>query len=455
MTRIPTASRTLLAGALALLSSAAFAQQGAIPAQPIPQPLPVVPPTSPTSPSQQPEPFGRFLQPGTTVLQRPRPEYDPLGLRFGNWFFYPKFEFDEVYNDNILATKSNRRNDFISVLAPALELRTRVPEVYDLDLTAGAAIGRYARFDGESYNDGFAAADGSYNITRNLVALGGVRVQRLHEERDSPDAPGNAAGPTQFTAATATAGLASRGLRFGWQVDGGIRHEDYDNVGAVGGGTIDESIRNVDIYSANLTGTYELAPNYQAFVRGGFNHRDYEKTFFPDRNSDGYRIDAGGRFNLTGVTFGELFIGYLDQEYKSPLPSIHGVDFGGRLVWNASQITTVSFNADRRVQDSNNFTGGIFSPGYLRSNVGVSVDHELLRNVLLNGFVNFQNDDYKGIDRNDDRFDLGGGARYMFTRNLYLGGSYTFTHRDSSGLASGSFNSFERNLFLLRLGAQL
>jgi hypothetical protein len=455
MTRTQTASRALLAGALALLATNAVAQQGTVPAQPIPQLAPVRPPIAPTAPGQAPEAFGRFLTPGSTVLQRPRPEYDPLGMRFGNWFFYPKIELDEVYNDNIFARKGNRKDDFITVVSPTLDLRSRVPDVYDVDLTAGANIGRYARFDSENYNDGFAAADGSYNITRNLLALGGLRIERLHEERDSSDSPGNAAEPTEFTASTATLGLASRGFRFGWQIDGGIRHEDYDNVPAIGGGTIDQSTRDVTIYTTNLTGTYELAPNYQAFVRGGYNHREYDHTSVPDRNSDGYRIDAGARIDLGGVTFAEAFIGYLDQQYKSPFPSISGVDFGGKLVWNATQITSVTLAADRRVQDSNNFSAGAASPGYLRSNVGASVDHELLRNVLLNGFLNFQNDDYEGIDRTDNRVDLGGGVRYMFTRNLYLGGSYIFSHRDSSGLSSGSANGFERNLFLVRLGAQL
>jgi hypothetical protein len=458
MKRTDTACRALLAGAFALLSTAALAQQGAVPAQPIPQTAPVLPPTSPVAPGQQPEAFGRFLTPGTTVLQRPRPEYDPLGLRFGNWFFYPKLEVDELYNDNIFATRSGRKDDFITVISPTLDLRSRVPDVYDVDVSAGANIGRYARFDSESYEDGFGAVDGSYNITRNLIALGGVRVQRLHEERDSPDRAGGAAEPTKLSTASGTAGIASRGLRIGWQLDAGVRREDYDNVAAIGGGTIDQSERDVTIATVNATGTYELAPNYQAFIRGGYNHRDHDNIITVDRTSDGYRIDVGARIDLGGVTFAEAFIGYLDQEYKSPLSSISGVDFGGRLVWNASQITTVTAIADRRVQDSNSFVaggGGIFSPGYLRSNVGATVDHELRRNVLLNGFVNYQNDDYEGIDRTDDRFDLGGGVRYMFTRNLYLGGSYTFSHRDSSGINSGSANSFERNLFLIRLGAQL
>ena len=44
-------------------------------------------------------------------------------------------------------------------------------------------------------------------------------------------------------------------------------------------------------------------------------------------------------------------------------------------------------------------------------------------------------------------------ARYLLNRNVYLGATYTYTKRDSSGTAA--FGAFSRDLFLVRLGAQL
>jgi hypothetical protein len=458
MKRTLTASCAALA--LAVLGPAAYGQQGGvIPAQPIPTPGQPALPLAPTSPTQQPEAFGRFLERGTTVAQRPRPELDPLGLRFGNWFLFPRIELDEAYNDNVFATKGNRKDDFITVVTPNLELRSRVPDVYDVDLSAGAAVGTYARFSGENYGDYFAGGDGTYNITRNLLLLGGLKFQHLHEERDSPDQVGTSARPFEFNQETATVGVASRGLRIGWQLDAGYQREDWDNEPAVGGGIIPGGVRNVNIYTANATGTYEIAPAYQAFARLGYNARDYDNSGFINRNSDGWRFDVGARIDLTGITWAEVFLGYLTQDYTSAtLGSIHALDAGAKVVWNATQLTSVIFNADRRAQDANTFAlaasgSPVNSPGYLRTNIGVGVDHELLRNVLLNGFANYQIDDYQGIDRSDNRVDIGGGVRYMLNRNVYLGGSYTFSHRDSNGTTSGI--DFERNLFLVRLGAQL
>ena len=76
-----------------------------------------------------------------------------------------------------------------------------------------------------------------------------------------------------------------------------------------------------------------------------------------------------------------------------------------------------------------------------------------MRNIIVTGRVGYQNDDYEGIDRSDDRFDIGAGVRYSLNRNLYLGGSYTFSKRVSDGAAAAG--EFDRNIFLIRLGAQL
>ena len=57
----------------------------------------------------------------------------------------------------------------------------------------------------------------------------------------------------------------------------------------------------------------------------------------------------------------------------------------------------------------------------------MSLDHELLRNVLLNVIVSYETDDWKGIDRTDKISGLGAGVKYLLNRNVYLGLTYTFS----------------------------
>ncbi len=441
-----------------VLASAAQAQIDLPPAPPT-----AAPPVSPTEPSQRPEDFGQLLQRGQSVTERPRPEYDPLGLRLGSFFLYPKLEADELYNDNVFATKTNTKDDFVTVVSPTLDLRSNWG-VHELDLRAGASVGTYAKQSSENYGDYFAAAQGRYDVSATFAGLAGLKYEHLHEERDSPDAPGGAANPVEFDAYTGTLGLTQHGLRIGYLASFDFRREDYQNVAAIGGGTINEKVRNVNVYAPSLRVSYEFAPRYEAFARVSGNIRDYDNSTggvagVPDRNSSGYRADVGATIDLTGITYAEVYAGYLNQDYRSSaLGSIGGLDFGARIVWNVTELTSISLNGQRQVQDENTIalnSQGLSanSPGYLRSTVALAIDHELLRNLLLHGEVDYENDDYKGIDRTDDRFDVGAGLRYLFTRNFYLGGSYTYTNHSSAG--TSATGQFSRDLFLLRLGAQL
>jgi hypothetical protein len=422
------------------------------------------PPVAPTVPELRPEPFGYYLQRGQSVTERPRPELDPLGIHAGGFFIYPRAELDQVYNDNIYASGSGRVDDLITVISPSVDVRSNWSN-HALNAEAGVSSGFYWDNSSENYTDAFAGTDGRYDITRNLAAFGALRYDHLHEERDSPDNPGfvvgGAAEPVIYDAYSARAGVVSRGLKIGYQADVGFRREDFQDVDRVGGGTLDQDARDVNVYLANLRLSYEFTPRYEAFVRAGYNHRSYDNDDPAGftRDSNGYHADVGATIDLTGVTFAEVYVGYVLQDYDaSELGKIDGIDFGTRLVWNVTQLTSVSANIDRRVQDSNTaalLANGVTanSPGYLQTNVGLTVDHELLRNVLLSGRIGYQNDDYEKIDRTDDRFDIGAGIRYSFTRNFYLGGSYTYSNRSSDGAAAGG--DFNRNLFLIRLGAQL
>jgi hypothetical protein len=442
------------AATVALVASDVLAQQ----LPPLPTPTP---PVAPTSPGLRPEPYGRPLERRDTVLDRPRPELDPLGVRLGAFFLYPRVILDELYNDNVFATARNRRHDFITVVSPSAQLLSNWSQ-HQLELRTGASVGTYVRTSSENYGDYFVSGNGRYDISRNLFGYAGARYDHLHEERDSPDTTVGTTRPVEFDVYQTNVGIASTGFRIGYDASVGFRREDYSNTPGAGGTTILQDGRDLNTYTGAVRVNYEIFPRYQAFVRGEVNHREYDNVggiFGPARNSNGGRGDVGITIDLTGVTFAEAFVGYIIQDYENAaFSNIQGVDFGGRVVWNPTQLTTVTFLVDRRVQDTNTVAlssqgVSVNSPGYLRSDAGVTVDHELLRNVLLNFRLNYQNDDYKGIDRSDNRYDIGAGARYFLNRNIYLGASYTYTKRESTGLAK--LQDFDRNLVLIRLGAQI
>ena len=435
--------------ALSLAPVAAVAQTE--PMVPIP-PLPVAP-NVPVGP-------GVPLERGFTVVDRERPEVAPLGMRLGSWFFFPRAEVDELYNDNIFAGSggpgSFKGNDLITAVVPGFDLRSNFP-TNALNLSAGAVLSYYARHSSFNTQDAFGAADGRLDVDATHDVHGGLRVEKAHEDPGAPNVPGNVAEPVLYNTYTANAGFAQTRLRIGYSADVTARRQEYQAVPLVGGGLAQESERNNNSYEAALRPYYEFVPNYQGFVRGAYNIRRYDHVQFlqSTRNSHGFRADVGARVDLTGLAYAEFFVGYLRQEYRSAtFGSISGLDAGANLVYNITPITSLTLKGARTVQDTNfAIVGNAPSPGYLESSVGLSVDHELLRNLLLNGTATFVNDDFKGIDRTDNGYLAGAGAKYLLNRNLYLGANYTFERRISSG-ASG-IGPFSRNIVMVRISTQL
>lgn len=436
--------------ALGMIPAAAWAQaQLGEPMLPVPF-LPVSP-NVPIAP-------GVPLERGLTVVDRQRPELSPLGVRFGDWFFFPRAEVAEIYNDNIFATPTSQTHDFITALAPSFDLRSNFPR-NALNVSAGGIFSWYKKNSAFNTQDAFGAVDGRIDVDATHDIHAGVRATRAHWDPGNPNFPGAAAGPVIYNTYTGNAGFAQTRLRIGYSADFTAERDEFQAVPATGGGPpIPQSENNNNDYQGTLRAYYEFVPNYQAFIRGSYDKRNYDHPplFSPTRDSDGYRVNVGARIDLTGITYTEVFVGYLRRIYSASIfGSAGGIDVGANIVWNPTQLTSVSLKSLRTVEDVNPSAIGssTVSPAYVHTTAGLSLDHELLRNVLLNANVSYANDAFKGLPRTDNGYLAGAGVRYLLNRYLYLGANYVFERRYSSGAAA--ITPFSRNIFMLRISTQL
>jgi hypothetical protein len=444
---------SLIGLGVALAPGTVLAQVFTEPLVPVP-PLPIAPPIpgAPVAPADQ------FLPRGESVVDRPRPEYDPLGIRFGEFFFFPRTEVDEAYNDNIFATRSSKTSAFITTLAPSFDLRSNFPQ-NAINVSGGGSFIRYSNNTSLNSDNGFGDVNGRLDVDNTHFFTGDVRAERSHIDLGAPEVPGNAASPLKFNDYNATAGFDQYRLRIGYEATVSVRREEYEAVPLVGGGVLSESNLNNFASEVALRPYYEFTPGYQGYLRVSYNRRDYDHAQgngVPTLTSDGYRADLGGRVNLTGVTYLDGFVGYLDQSYAAAqFGKISGIDFGARVVWNVTQLSSLSFGVSRTVEDINEavLEGITNSPGFLETTAVASIDHELLRNVLLNGTVSYTHNAFQNITRVDNIYAGTVGAKYLLNRHLYLGGSYSYQRYNSTG--QGAQTPFTQNIFLLRISTQL
>ncbi|WP_316977178.1 outer membrane beta-barrel protein [Shumkonia mesophila] len=401
--------------------------------------------TPPATPQEQmevqPEPGER-----DTVTTRQRPEYDPLGVRLGGFFLYPQAELSEIYRDNIFYSDGNKESDFITVLSPSLLLKSNWNN-HALNLFADADIGRHMDNSDEDYEDWRTGFDGRVDIDRSANITGGFQFAERHENRSSPDSPTDAAEPVTYSEYGPQAAIFKRFNRLSMRLGGDLKVLDYDDATTNAGGTRDQDGRDRMETEGSFRMGYEIVPQYEAFVQGAVNQRDYDETGTVNRDSQGWEGRAGVALDLGGLMFGNVFVSYMSQDFDDPtLETIDGPGFGGDLTWNPTRLTTAKFAAQRTIEETT--LGG--AAGSLSTQVRVGVDHELLRNVILSADAAYENNDYEGISREDDIISFGGGGDYLLNRYVRLRLRYTYETRDST--AAGS--DYDTNTVFLRLVTQ-
>jgi hypothetical protein len=389
---------------------------------------------------------------GETVTSRPRPQYDPLGVRVGSFVLFPSMTVQEQYETNIYATSNNEKDDFITRVMPGVTLRSDWNN-HQLVLQTGGDIGFYADHTKEDFQDYFVGGNGRIDVRRSTQLNLGARYRHTHESRESPDDPGpnTADEPTQLNIYSATTSLRHDFGRINATVGGSFDRLSFEDPdAAVGGGTINEHDRDRDVYVGTVRVGYQIQPQYEAFVQGSYNKRVYDGTEAGtgiDRDSQGYGASVGMEVDFGGIVFGDFFAGYRYQDYEdSSLDSFGGFGGGADLTWNVTGLTTVTalFTGDIRETTQTGASGRLVTTGE------IGVDHELMRNVILGGNINLTRDDYEGISRTDWIYGAGADATYLINRYLRAGLGYEFAKRDSDI----SNDDYTNHTFLVRVGLQ-
>ena len=381
---------------------------------------------------------------GETVTSRSRPELDPLGIRSGGMFFYPQLSIAELYDSNIFSTDTGETDDNITLISPSLQLRSDWNN-HALNLFATSDFGLYTLNDSENYVDYALGGDGRIDATRDTSLDWAISHVQRHEDRGSPDDL-NGVEPTLFTVLTPEISLSQSFGRISVEVGGGLQRFDFDSAVIAG----DNDDRDRDEWEGTLRLGYEIVPGYEAFIRGAYFARAYEDTFDDngfERSSTGYEAVAGTALDLTGVTTGEIFAGFrLQNPDDVTFGDIRGAQYGGSITWNPSGLTTVNGFIERTIEETT-LTG---SPGFFATHSGLTVDHELLRNMLLGVSASYTTRAYEEIDRDDNDLEAGLYGKYMMNRNLYISANYDYTRRTSD--VAGE--DFTKNVFMLKLETQ-
>ncbi|MEL6568198.1 MAG: outer membrane beta-barrel protein [Pseudomonadota bacterium] len=380
------------------------------------------------------------------VQDRYQEAFDPEPVRLGSLVVNSELALGAEYNDNVFAADSDatvdEETDIIVRIAPTVDVRS------DLARHAfGARVQvdhrEYTDLDSESATNLRGELRGRLDVTREFDVEGTVFASDEVEGRRDANNQAVFAEPVSFQTTGARAVARYTRDRVRLRAIYQTSQFEYDNVPLIAGGEFDLSERDYDAQFLRARAAYAVSPDVAVFLQGELNQRDYDQTVLIDgnqesRDSEGFAAQVGVNFELPVLIRGDIAVGILEDDVDSDaIADVDGLSLDANVQWFPTRLTTVTFDASRRVTDS-----GLVGVGSATAqDFGVRVDHELYRNILLFGEAGLGNRDFSS-DREDDLFDARLGATYKLNKRFHLDGYVQRFSRDSNFTG----NDFDQNL---------
>jgi hypothetical protein len=399
-----------------------------------------------------PDVGGTGNQPGVTVTSRSRPAYDYLGVRAGSFLLHAEGSEKTGFDDNVTGTPKSRGSSLVETMA-TLQAGS--------DWSQGSLGGnltidnyRYPDQNQEAYTNWSATIGGSRQIGRDAIT---ASYSHLNSNQNSRDlGVPQLDRPIGFRVEDGMVSYRANFARTFLQPTLDLSEYKYDN-GTVLGAPFLQAYRDRLLVSPGVALGYELAPlrNIVMVMRGS--RADYARVAgIPIRNYNDASVLGGIDFRADGLFRFRLFGGYEMRKFDSPqYQTIQAPIVEGAFIWTATGLTTVSGVVSRRIQDS----ASEATVGLTETGGQFRVDHEYLRNVVLQARAGYFRDDYSQNQGSQTLFTAGASITWLLNRNMRLTVSYDFANRGSDSTSVvGSVNpqqnigtGYTENRYLLQL----
>ncbi len=385
------------------------------------------------------------------VANRSRPDFDAQCIRAGaadptveagGIVICPTVNITTQYEDNVFRDATNERGDISATISPALSVATDL-DAHALSVTGAIAATRYASEDNNDSTDYTVSGSGRLDVAADVSTTLGLSAGRFHRDRGDPDSSGAGQDVDKFTSTSESLGLTYAPSDFSFTVTVGARQLDFSNTGTVNNDDQDRAE-----YTAAFRAGLGLGSGLSVFIRPRIQVTRYDqRSAGVTRDSDGYDIQAGASYDLSGVTFVEVGVGAFSRDFDDPtFGDASGASVSGRVVWNPTDLQTVTLTADRGLSE----TAQVGASSIIDTSVGATVDFDVAENVALNTSLSYANQEFQDDPRDDDVWRAGIGAQLFI--NEYARATAGVAHERRRSSVAG--NDFDANTFTVGLNLQ-
>lgn len=386
-----------------------------------------------------------------TVLDRPHPELVAQGAALGGFRLYPELRIGPGYTSNALGSSIAARDDAFVTFEPRIHLQSQWSR-HALSVEAAYAGKRYATVKAKDESGYRLAVDGTLQVHGDSSIVSSLGYERGYEEQYTGSFPAN--GGASIAVDHGSALLRATFVANRMRLIASANHDrfDYSDTRTLAGAPLDQDYRDRSVTRFAGRAEYVLSADSAAFVQASWRRTLYDDrtATLTDRTSREWRLLSGVVTDITPIVRVAAGAGYAVRRYDQPgLRTLRDVVADVRLDWNVTPLTTFSLTGRRGIEEA--IIPG--ASGYVATNIGARVDHELLRNLLLRLSVEQERDGFKGVDRRDRFRRVEFGATYTMWRNLVLSPVIDHARRTSTGPFSGP--SFKETRLVLRASLRL
>ena len=198
---------------------------------------------------------------------------------------------------------------------------------------------------------------------------------------------------------------------------------------------------------AGMTFFADLTGKTSALVNVGVNQEIYDENKNLDNSI--YAISGGGTWNVTGLTFAQILVGYQHLKFthaqvNQPGPvlsqfqrdkdSYSNLFVMGNLNWKATSLLTINLQPYRTFQPTA-FVGSLF---FIATGANLSATHALTNRTALTLNLGIEEDKFTsssgtgGTNRTDTLKNVAVGLNYRAVKWLGVGLQYIFEDRSST-----------------------
>ncbi|MEL6372876.1 MAG: outer membrane beta-barrel protein [Pseudomonadota bacterium] len=381
-----------------------------------------------------------------TMQDRPRRPWEPDGWRFGNFLVFPTLGVAIESDDNIYWSQRHRESDLRTDINPVIKLQSRFPR-HRMKVVLGARSVNHLRYKNLDFVEGFGHLETSFHFDHAHTISIALTSNFLHEDRADPVAPENARTRVPSWYNRAVIGITRDVGRLYGTFSLRLEDNDYFDVIAFDGSTIDQDIRDIRRLTNELSLGYRISPGYEWLAKVRLIRQWTLGTGTFNRNGTGYEALSGLAFELNPLIRMRVLGGYgaITYDHAGYDPTASWL-IEAQATWLATQRMTIYTTINRAYADAIATDGSAF----INTNIIGRLEYEVWRNLIVNATAEYHQTDFVGLERIDQSWSATLGVDYLHTKNWKFDAKIKYDYRYSP-----TDPQFATSRTRIRVGAKL